>query len=181
MPQPESPADAAPPADQVQGHLACAEALRAALLALAPLLASERGAGNPAQPSQVWCVDHHFAAWPLEDLAVQQALAAWLRSPGRRLQFIGLDFDLSARQLPRFVRWRRHHAHHIDAWRPADDELPPGLRGLLVGATLWQWQETRDLQLRRITNPVQLAHFKAEIADFLQRCVAAWPVTTVGL
>lgn len=170
--------EAAPPADRLRGRAACAEALRAALLALAPASAVS---DDPAQPMQVWCVDRHFAAWPLEDVAVQQALAAWLQRPGRRLHFIGLDFEATARHLPRFVRWRRDHAHHIDAWRPMGDELPSGLRGLLAGSTLWQWQETRDQQLARITNPVHLAGFKVDIADFLQRCVAAWPVTTLGL
>lgn len=181
MAHPDSAPEAAPPADRLQGRVACAEALRAAFLALAPQQSGASTAGNLAQPQQVWCVDRHFAAWPLEDAAVQQALAAWLQRPGRRLHFIGLDFEASARHLPRFGRWRRDHAHHIDAWRPADDELPPALRGLLLGATLWQWQETRDQQLHRITNPVQLAGFKADIADFLQRCVPAWPVTNLGL
>ena len=180
MPHPDS-AEPAPPADRLQGRAACAGALRAALLALAPPLSSAAVAGHPVQPQPVWCVDRHFAAWPLEDVAVQQALAAWLRSPGRSLHFIGLDFEATARHLPRFVRWRRDHAHHIDAWRPSDGELPSGLRGLLAGTTLWQWQETRDQQLLRITNPVQLVSFKTEIADFLQRCVPAWPVTTLGL
>ena len=180
MPRPDA-ADAAPPGDRVQGRLACAEALRAAMLALAPPLSGAASPGNPEPPLQVWCVDRHFAAWPLEDVAVQQALAAWLHCPGRRLHFIGLDFEASARHLPRFVRWRRQHAHHIDAWRPTDDELPAGLRGLLLGGTLWQWQETPGPQLHRFTNPVQLAGFRADIADFLQRCEAAWPVSTLGL
>ena len=181
MPHPDSAPEAAPPADRLQGRLACAEALRAALLALAPLPSDAAAVGDAGQPQQVWCVDRHFAAWPLEDAAVQQALAAWLQRPGRRLHFIGLDFEASARHLPRFVRWRRDHAHHIDIWRPTDDDLPSGLRGLMLGATLWQWQETKDQQLVRITNPVHLVGFKAEIADFLQRCVPAWPITTLGL
>ena len=70
-------------------------------------------------------------------------------------------------------RWRRDHAHHVDAWRPPDGELLPGLRGLLAGSVLWQSQETKHLLLRNITNPVRRADFKADIADFLQRCEPA--------
>lgn len=171
-----APTDPGPPADRLQGRAACREALRAALLALAPTASAAQ-----VPPQQVWCLDGHFAAWPLDDAAVQQALAAWLHQPGRHLHLIGLDFETTAQGLPRFARWRRDHAHHIDIWCPSDDELPPRLRGLLVGPVWWQRQETRDQQLLRITNPVQLAGLRAEIADFLQRCVPAWPVTTLGL
>lgn len=168
-------------ANRLQGRAACSDALRAALLALAPSAATAAVPEAPALAQQVWCVDHHFAAWPLEDAAVQRALAAWLHRPGRRLRLIGLDFETTMKCLPRFVRWRRDHAHRIDVWRPSDAQLPPGLRGLLVGATLWQWQGAKDQQLLRITNPVYLAVFKAEIADFLQRCEPAWPVSILGL
>ena len=170
-----------PPADRLQGRAACGTALRSALLALAPPASTAAKPGTLLPPQQVWCVDRHFADWSLEDAAVQQALAAWLQRAGRRLHFIGLDFEETARRLPRFVRWRRDHAHHVDAWRPSAVELPPGLRGLLAGSVLWQWQETPDPQLLTITDPARLAGFKADIADFLQRCEPAWPVTTLGL
>lgn len=167
--------------DRRQGRVACADALRSALLALAApaSTAATPGAALPAR--QVWCVDRDFAGWPLEDAAVQQALTAWLHAGGRRLQFIGLDFETTARQLPRFVRWRRDQAHRVEAWRPLDGDLPAGLRGLLAGPVLWQWQETRDLQLLSTPDPVRQAAFTADIADFLQRCEPAWPVTTLGL
>ena len=169
------------PADHLRGRAACAAGLRSALLALAVPASITARPGSLPPPQQVWCVDHHFADWSLEDAAVQQALAVWLKPAGRRLQFIGLDFEITARHLPRFVRWRRDHAHHVDAWRPAAMELPPGLRGLLAGSVLWQWQATKDPQLLTITDPARVAAFKADIADFLQQCEPAWPVTTLGL
>ena len=178
---PPQPIELAPPVERWQGRAGCGEALRSALLALAAPASAACRLGDWLPPQQVWCVDRHFADWPLQDADVQQALAAWLQVAGRRLQFIGLDFETTARRLPRFVRWRRDHAHQVDVWRPSGEDLPPGLRGLWAGPAIWQWQETKDLQLLNITNPVRQAVFKADIADFLQRCEPAWPVTTLGL
>lgn len=169
------------PAEHRHGLQACRAALRDSLLALAP-----GGAGAPLLPAhpvavQLCCVDRDFAGWPFEAPEVLQALATWLRAPGRRLVLIGVDFETTARQLPRFARWRRDHGHRVDAWRPTESSLPEGLRGLAVGTTAWRWLETKDAQLHRITDPAHRLAFKAEIADFLQRCEPAWPATTVGL
>lgn len=176
-----NPPSAAAAAEHRHGQPACREALRDCLLALAP-----GGAAAPLLPAhpvavQLFCVHRDFVGWPFEQPEVLQALAAWLRVPGRRLVLIGVDFETTARQLPRFARWRRDRSHRVDAWRPTESGLPDGLRGLLVGATAWRWLETQDAQLLQITDPAQRQIFKAEIADFLQHCEPAWPATTVGL
>lgn len=164
-----------------QGAAAC----RAALAQWLCGLGADPGpdaAGRPgAPPMQAVCVDRHFGDWPFDDAEVQAALAAWLRRPGRRLRLIALDFATTARQLPRFARWRRDFAHCIEAWQPVEPVLPAGLRGAAAGPLALQWLDQPDLQLRRVQNPVALAELRQHIADYLQQCEPAWPVTTLGL
>lgn len=181
---PGSPPAEAPLPEHHQGLQACRSALQGSLLALAPLGADgQPAAAVPAHPvaAQIWCVDHDFGAWPLDAPEVLQALTAWLRAPGRRLVLIGVDFEATAQRLPRFARWRRDLGHRIDAWRPTEGGVPDDLRGLLVGTTAWRWLATQDVQLQQITNPVHRVAYRARIADYLQRCEPAWPVTTLGL
>ena len=175
------PAAADVPDPPIQGAMACRDALRTLLVGLAAPPSAASQADPPSRPGQVVCIDHHFADWPFDDPAVQQALAVWLRGPGRRLQLIGVDFETTAHGLPRFSRWRRDFAHRIDAWCPVDGDLPIVLRGLLVGSLAWQRLDRPQPQLRRITNLVRVAGWQADIADFLQRCAPTWPVTTLGL
>jgi len=169
------------PADRRQGLQACRAALRDCLLALAPDITDAPPAPAHPAPVDLCCVDPDFAGWPLEEPEVLRALTTWLCRPGRRLVLIGDDFETTAMRLPRFARWRRDHGHRIDAWRPTEPGWPDGLRGLWVGTTAWRWLDTQEVQLLRITDPAQRQAFKAEIADFLQRCEPAWPVTTLGL
>jgi len=133
------------------------------------------------RPRQVWLVDRHFADWPLDDPAVLDCLSRWLRPGGCSLVLIGLDFDSTARALPRFARWRRDWSHRIEAWCPADRIMPAAWRGMVVDGGAWQWLDAPDWRLRQITDPVQIRAVREEVADFLQRCDPAWPATTLGL
>ena len=166
-----------------QGAQACRLGLQQALCSLAATPSADPSADAPlhAGVRAVICIDKHFAHWPLDEPDVLQALSVWLRKPGRRLGLLAQDYATAARSLPRFARWRRDYTHCIDAWQPVDEGLPPGLRGLWADGLALQWQDLPALQLRSITNPVQLAQMRALSADFLQRCEPAWPVTTLGL
>jgi hypothetical protein len=162
-----------------QGREVCRGVLRQALQGLAaPLLP---GASVRDLPRDAWLIDRQFGDWPLNDSAVIDSLSAWLRPGVCRLHLIGLDFDASARALPRFARWRRDWSHRIDVHRPAEGPLPPGLRGLHVGGTAWQWQDAPDWRLRTLNDAMQVRAMQERIADFLQQCEPAWPVTTLGL
>lgn len=159
-----------------QGRGDCAALLRQALLGLAPSVASPWGAVR-----SVWLADPDFADWPLDDPAVLDALAAWLRQGGRHLRMVGLQFDKVERRRPRLARWRRDWSHAISVFTPTDGDLPADLRGLLA-APLWlQWLEAPDGRLRCSTDGRQARLVDASIADFLQRCTPAWPATTLGL
>lgn len=169
-----------------QGRQACTALLRQVLIALAPPADPAVPDALPPAPSlasarEVWLIDRQFNDWPLDDPVVLSALAAWLRQGGRRLQIMGVDFEATARALPRFARWRRDWMHAIDAHRPVDGLLPPALRGLWAGPVRLQWLDAPDWRMRVITDSVQVRALQTEVADFLQRCEPAWPSTTLGL
>jgi hypothetical protein len=129
----------------------------------------------------LWLADPDFADWPLDEPAVQAALAAWLRQGGRQLRIAGQHFDRTARLHPRFARWRRDWSHAIDVRAPIEGALPAPLCGLLA-APLWlQWQDAPDWRMRCFTDAVHAHAVHAQIADFLQRCEPAWSATTLGL
>lgn len=164
-----------PESDLTHGRSACSAALRELLC---NLTASEPAG---AVSGDVLLIDNDFADWPLNDLAVMQALQTWLKPPGRRLRMVGLDFDAVALAHPRFFRWRRDWAHRIEVWRPADGVWAPDLRGLLAGPVALQWLDAPDGCLRRLTGKVQVHALRERSAAFLQHCELAWPVTTLGL
>lgn len=173
-----------------QGRQTCMALLRQLLMALAPPAAAVAGDVLAPAPStgpslaslrEVWLIDRQFDDWPLDDALVLSALGAWLRQGGRRLQILGVDFNATARGLPRFARWRRDWMHTIDVHRPVDGELPAALRGLLASSVLLQRLDAPDWRVRVITDPVHVRAARTEIADFLQRCEPSWPSTTLGL
>jgi hypothetical protein len=159
-----------------QGRQACTALLRQALLGLAPAAAAPWAATR-----QLWLADPDFSDWPLDEPAVLDAMAAWLRPGGRQICMAGLHFDTTARHHPRLARWRRDWGHGIAVWAPGEAGLPPALHGLLA-APLWlQWLDAPDWRMRCFIDAVHARAVQAQIADFLQRCEPAWPATTLGL
>ena len=51
------------------------------------------GLGNKSG-RDVTLVDVDFSAWPLNDIAVVDALTRWIQLPGRRLRLLGARFDI---------------------------------------------------------------------------------------
>ena len=181
-----------------RGREVCRALLRQALLDLGATAAAPPAASPASSPApspsptaevmparqrqrEVWLVDRHFADWPLDETAVLNSLAAWLRSGGGRLVLVGLDFETTARALPRFARWRRDWSHRIDLRCPADGLMGASLRGLVAGDVAWQWLDAPDWRLRQLSNPLQRQILQEQLADFLQQCEPAWPATTLGL
>ena len=170
------------PAGVHQGREVCRALLRQALLELGePEPPAADSAPRRPSPRSVWLIDRHFADWPLDEPLVLDRLSAWLRRGGRGLVLVGLDFDTTARALPRFARWRRDWSHRIEALRPADGLMPAALRGLVAADLAWQWLDAPDWRLRQLTNPVQICALCEELADLLQHCEPSWPATTLGL
>lgn len=182
MPSSSAPTSWLPTPGVHQGRQTCTTLLRQLLTALAPRTdAAAADAPSLVTAREVWLIDRQFNDWPLDDPLVLSALGAWLRQGGRRLQIMGVDFDATARALPRFARWRRDWSHAIDVHSPVDGLLPPALRGLWAGSVRAQWLDAPDWRMLVLTDSVQVRNFKTEIADFLQRCEPAWPSTTLGL
>ena len=137
--------------------------------------AAERGA------RRLWFSDPHFADWPLDDPALLASLTAWLRLPQRRLVLLAERYDEVVRWKPRFVAWRRHWAHAVEAWTPQD--LPADLPTWLLDdgpvcvavADRLHWRgrcavDAREARLRR-----------QELDAVLQRSETAFPVNSLGL
>lgn len=161
------------------GRQACTQLLRQVLMALAP--PEDPDAASLSGAREVWLVDPSFSEWPLDDASVLSALAAWLRQGGRSLHIVGLDFEATARALPRFARWRRDWVHAIEVQRPADGQLPAAMRGLLAAPVMLQWLEAPDWRMRLVEHAGLARATASQYADFLQRCEASWPANTLGL
>ncbi len=129
----------------------------------------------------VW-VDPDFADWPLDEPALHDALAAWLRQPGRRLVLLAADYGAAPRLHPRFVAWRRSWSHAVEAWTPADDattELPMlaiddgGICVHVLDSQRWRGRAVVDLRATRL--------WRDQVDAVLQRSEAAFPIHTLGL
>jgi hypothetical protein len=136
---------------------------------------------GPESSREVTLIDVDFSPWPLDDPAALDALTRWIHMPGRRLRLLGTRFDVIERDQPRFTAWRRPFSHAVEALSPTD--LDPGdVPGLL-------WLESGCLELldrerwqaRWVTDRRALVLQRERIDALVQRCEAAWPVTTLGL
>src|SRR5580765_974308 len=65
-------------------------------------------AGTP----QLWFCDPDFAAWPLAQPAVLDALGRWAGSR-RRLTLLANDYRPIAERYPRWLNWRRQWSHIV--------------------------------------------------------------------
>lgn len=127
-------------------------------------------------------VDPDFADWPLDDPALIDALAGWLRRPLRRLQLLACDFDALARTHPRFATWRVDWLHAIESRRPGVADRV-GLPTLMLddGPVLLELPE-RDPPRGRAAHDAQAAwRARDAIGPVWQRAEAAWPPRPLGL
>lgn len=172
------------PPGVVLGRPAGQALLRDCILALAPdahpASAPANTDGQPMPRSLLW-VDDCFEHWPLDEQPMLQALAGWLRLPGHSLQLIARDYAGVERLHPRFARWRINWSHRIRCWGPHDDKEFGRFRGVLGDACAIERLDAPDWRWRALTNTVQLQAVHNDVADFLQRCEAAWPTTILGL
>ncbi|MFY9510380.1 MAG: hypothetical protein WAQ05_05350 [Rubrivivax sp.] len=123
-----------------------------------------------------------FADWPLDEPALHQALAAWLRLPQRRLVLLAANYDAVPRRHARFVAWRTSWSHAIDTRSPAEGdtlELPTLL--LDDGATTVHLLDPVHWRGRAACD-ARIAHqWRDEIDAHLQRSEPAFPVNALGL
>jgi hypothetical protein len=131
---------------------------------------------------RIVCVDADFAMWPLDDAQLLQDLAAWLRTPQRRLVLLARTYDEVPRCCPRFTAWRGHWAHAIEAWLAPTElaaELPTllvadGTVGVhLIDAVHWRGRASTEVR--------SVSRWSQEIDVVLQRSERGFPVITLGL
>jgi hypothetical protein len=132
-------------------------------------------------PLRLWLVDVDFADWPLEDPALLQAMTQWIRLPGRRMVWIGADFESLQRRCPRLAAWRRDYAHGIEAYRPAEGERVDWPSWLLAERTAVVLEDRSHWRGRRVTLAAPLREMREAADALLQRCEPAWPATVLGL
>lgn len=128
------------------------------------------------------CVDPDFAGWPLDDPALLDTLAAYLRRPGRRLVLLAERYDAMERLHPRFTQWRPTWSHVVDPWCP-EQRPPDGLETLLLddGPTVLE-ALTMDPPKGRAQQDAQTAAAARDRIDaWLQRSASVWPVRPLGL
>lgn len=162
--------DSALPLGVSEGRDAFVATVRSLLLGL-----PERG------PREVWMVDAEFEAWPLDDDTVLDALAVWLRPPGRRLHIVAGDFKAVQWRHPRFSAWRRPWTHVLDAWQPLPEERVQLSALLLAGDAALEMLDAARWRARMVSGRPALRVLHENVAGLLHRCQSAWPATTLGL
>ena len=165
----------------VQGTRACTECVRQLLAGLQPLAADPEHAAHQRPPPPLCLADPDFSSWPLDEPDILECLSRWLRPAGRQMHMVGLDFEVTARRLPRFGRWRRDWIHRIDIRQPADGNLPAGLRLLMIEDLAAQWLPADNQRLRLLAEHRDLTILRSNFADFFQQCEPAWALTALGL
>jgi len=126
-------------------------------------------------------VDVDFSPWPLDDVAVVDALTRWTQLPGRRLRLVGSRFDLVERQQPRFAAWRKPFAHAVECLTPTDID-PCDMPALLLFDDGYLELLDRERWHGRYGDERRSWVLRRERIDaLLPRCGPAWPVTVLGL
>ena len=126
-------------------------------------------------------VDADFSPWPLDEVAVVEALTRWIRLPGRRLRLVASRFDVIERDQSRFAAWRKPFAHAIECWSPTDVD-PGDLPSLLLfDAAALELLDRERWQARQSAERRTLVLQRERLDALMQRCEAAWPVTVLGL
>ena len=130
---------------------------------------------------QIWLIDQHFHNWPLNEAPVLDALGAWLRTGGRRIGMLGVDFDAVAREHPRLVRWRQDHGHGFDVWQPASTERRELAGLLLTGHQAIELLDREHWRARAVHQASELRLLDEHVVSKLHHCEPGWPVTKLGL
>jgi hypothetical protein len=131
---------------------------------------------------RIVCADRDFGDWPLDEVALQAQLGAWLRLPQRRLVLLAWTYDEVPRRQPRFVTWRAPWSHAVEAWSPREgsaDDVPT----LLVddGAVSVHLLDHVHWRGRAELDPGSARLWRDQLDALLQRSEAAFAVNPLGL
>lgn len=131
-------------------------------------------------PRELRWSDPDFADWPLNEVAVIDALTRWT-APGRRLILLAQHYDEVLRRHPRFVEWRRVWAHLVDA-RVAEELAASDHPSLWLAGPRWLQLLDRDHWRALRGDDEREARLLRDALDAcLQRSSPGFPPTTLGL
>ncbi len=150
------------------------------MLRQALLLAASQGG------RELCWLDTDFAAWPLSDPELLDALHRWAL-PHRRLRLLAaLDYEALRRVHPRFVQWRQLHDHVVQAraFDPADlgDRSTPAPQGVVLAPgllTMKLWTPARASLALRDAREEAMAREWFDAIE--QRSADSFASSTLGL
>jgi len=126
-------------------------------------------------------VDVDLSPWPLDDVAVIDALTRWIRLPGRRLHLVAARYDVVTRDQPRFAAWRQPFAHAVDSWTPVELDATDLPSVLLLDGSCFELFDRERWHARWTAERRSCILQRERVDALMQRCEGAWPVTMLGL
>lgn len=132
----------------------------------------------------VWLCDPDFAAWPLGERRLVQALDAWAAAtrahPLAQLRVLGQGFDDMRLRHARFVDWRARWSHRVEVrvWSAGQASLPSVL--WTPAWTLQRVDDTRDVVVAT-TDAAQRTRLDEWLQQRWQQARPGFPVTPLGL
>jgi hypothetical protein len=136
---------------------------------------------DDAGSALLWFSDADFAAWPLGQPALIDALTRWVGAR-RRLVLLAADYEGLASRHPRWHRWRRHWSHAVECRRVAEELAATVPTMLLVPQRVAvRLHDPRRHRGRVLRAEADLAACAQQLDALSQRSEGALPVTTLGL
>jgi hypothetical protein len=124
--------------------------------------------------------DASFEDWPLGERAVVESLSAWSKT-GRTFKIMAKRYHSFAEKLPRFVTWRGHWSHIIDARAmPSADALDfPSV----IYTPTWVMHRIDPVHCKGIASHLaqRRVALHEELDAWWHKGSAALPATTLGL
>lgn len=134
--------------------------------------------------AQVWLCDPDFAAWPLGELRLVQALDDWAAAtrahPLAQVRVLGQRFDDMRLRHARFVDWRARWSHRVEVrvWSAGQANLPS-----VLWTPKWTMQrvdDTRDVVVAT-TEAAQRTRLSEDLEQHWTQARPGFPVTSLGL
>ena len=124
--------------------------------------------------------DANFGDWPLQELAVCDALGEWAQG-GRRFVMVAATYDVVVRQHARFVAWRRTWGHIIDC-RLVRHIDPTDFPSALL-APAWMMQRLDPVHCTGVTSqrPERRVQLRENMDELLLRSGPGFPASVLGL
>lgn len=132
----------------------------------------------------LWLCDPDFAAWPLGERRLVEALDSWAMAtrahPLAQLRVLGQRFDDMRLRHARFVDWRARWSHRVEVrvWSAGQDSLPSEL--WTPEWTLQRVDVDRDVVVAT-TEAAQRTRLDELLQQRWQQARPGFPATSLGL